>query len=105
VPEQFQKQYLKVLLQHPEANSQDKFYPSRTDALMHEIALKMEEPIYVKQFKIPDAHHKEVEKHILEWLKLRVIQPARSGYNKPHLCCHEEGWQCQVGARFQGPQQ
>jgi hypothetical protein len=51
VPEQFQKQYLKVLLQHPKANSQDKFYPSRTDALMHEIALKMEEPIYLSNLK------------------------------------------------------
>jgi hypothetical protein len=83
VPEQFQKQYLKVLLQHPEAISQDKFNLRPTDTLMHEIALKMAVPIYVKQFKIPDAHHKEVEKYILEWLMLRVIQPDRSGYNSP----------------------
>ncbi len=26
-------------------------------------------------------HRKEVEKHVLEWLKLGVIQPARSRYN------------------------
>ena len=57
----------------------------RTDTLMHEIALKTEEPIYVKQFKIPDAHRKEVERHVLKWLKLRVIQPARSRYNSPIL--------------------
>jgi hypothetical protein len=50
---------------------------------MHEIALKTQEPIYVKQFKIPDAHRKEVEDHVLEWLKLGVIQPARSRYNSP----------------------
>ncbi len=50
---------------------------------MHEIALKTAEPIYVKQFKIPDAHRKEVEKHVLEWLKLGVIQPAHSHYNSP----------------------
>jgi len=50
---------------------------------MHEIALKTEEPIYVKQFKIPDAHRQEVERHVLEWLKLGVIQPARSRYNSP----------------------
>jgi hypothetical protein len=50
---------------------------------MHEILLKTQEPIYVKQFKIPDAHCKEVEKHVLEWLKLGVIQPARSCYNSP----------------------
>jgi hypothetical protein len=39
--------------------------------------------VYVKQFKIPDAHRKEVEKHVFEWLKLGVIQPARSRYNSP----------------------
>jgi hypothetical protein len=50
---------------------------------MHEIVLKITEPIYVKQFKIPDAHRQEVEKHVLEWLKLDVIQPARSRYNSP----------------------
>jgi len=78
VPERFQQQYLEVLLQHHEAISEDKFDLGRTDTLMHEIALKTQEPIYVKQFKNPDAHRKEVERHVLEWLKLGVIQPARS---------------------------
>jgi hypothetical protein len=61
VPEQYQQQYLKLLLQNHKAVSQDKFDLGRTNTLMHEIALKTEEPIYVKQFKIPDAHRKEVE--------------------------------------------
>jgi hypothetical protein len=61
VPEQYQQSYLQILLQNHEAVSQDKFDLSRTDTLMHEIALKTEEPIYIKQFKIPDAHRKEVE--------------------------------------------
>jgi hypothetical protein len=83
VPEQYQQRYLQLLLQNHEAVSQDKFDLGRTDTLMHEIALKTEEPIYVKQFKIPDSHRKEVERHVLEWLKLGVIQPARSRYNSP----------------------
>jgi hypothetical protein len=81
VPEQFQKQYLNQLLKNHEAISQDKFDLGQTDTLMHVITLKTAEPIYVKQFKIPDAHHKEVEKHVLEWLKRGVIQPACSHYN------------------------
>ncbi len=83
VPEQFRHKYLNLLLKHHEAISQDKFDLGRTDTLMHEIALKSDEPIYVKQFKIPDTHCQEVEKHVLEWLKLGVIQPARSCYNSP----------------------
>ena len=39
--------------------------------------------IFVKQFKIPDAHMEEVEKHVIEWLKLGVIEPAWSKYNSP----------------------
>ena len=73
VPEQFQKQYLNVLLKNHEAISQNKFDLGRTDTLMHEIALKTSEPVYVKQFKIPDAHRQEVEKHVLEWLKLGAV--------------------------------
>ena len=83
VPEQFQAKYRNLLFKHHEAISQNKFDLGRTDTLMHEIALKTQEPIYVKQFKIPDAHRQEVEKHVLEWLKLGVIQPARSRYNSP----------------------
>jgi hypothetical protein len=56
VPEKFREQYLKVILKNHEAVSQNKFDLGRTDTLMHEIVLKTPEPIYVKQFKIPDAH-------------------------------------------------
>jgi hypothetical protein len=83
VHEQFQQKYLNLVLKHHEAISQDKFDIGRTDTLMHEIALKTTEQIYVKQFKIPDAHCQEVKKHVLEWLKLGIIQPARSRYNSP----------------------
>ena len=48
VPEQYQKRYLHLLLQNHEAVSQDKFDLGRTDTLMQEIALKTEEPIYIK---------------------------------------------------------
>jgi hypothetical protein len=50
---------------------------------MHDITLKSEEPVYVKQFKIPDAHRQQVEQHVTEWLKLGVVQPSRSKFNSP----------------------
>jgi len=79
VPEEYQViPNLKVLLPNQEAISEDKFDLGRTDTLMHEIALKSQEPIYVKRFKIPNAHHKEVKRHVLKWLNLGVIQLARS---------------------------
>ncbi len=61
MPEQVCDKYLKVLLKNHEEVSQNKFNLGCTDTLMHEIALKTSEQIYIKQFKIPDAHCPEVE--------------------------------------------
>ena len=83
VPEKYRGRYLQLLLEYHEAISQNKFDLGRSETLMHDIALKSEEPVYVKQFKIPDAHREEVEKHVAEWLKLGVVQPCRSKFNSP----------------------
>ena len=83
VPEEFKSRYVQVLIDNHEAISESKHDLGRTDTLMHEITLKTNEPIYVKQFRIPEAHRIEVEKHVAEWLKLGVIQPTRSKFNSP----------------------
>ena len=76
VPAPFKERFVKLLLKHHDVFSRDKYDLGRAKTLMHEIALKSEEPVYIKQFKIPDAHREEVEKHVAEWLKLGVIQPT-----------------------------
>jgi hypothetical protein len=45
--------------------------------------MKTEEPVYVKQFKIPEAHHHYLQDQVREWLRLGIIQPSRSRYNSP----------------------
>jgi hypothetical protein len=45
VPQQYREQYLKVLLKNHKAVSENKFDLGCTDTLMHEIALKTDEPI------------------------------------------------------------
>jgi len=83
VPEQYKKRYEKVLEQCHEVFSRDKSDLGKSDLLSHDITLKSNEPVYVKQFKIPDAHMKEVKQHLSEWLKLGVVEPCRSKYNSP----------------------
>ena len=63
--------------------------------------MKTDEPIFVKQFKIPDAHMKEVEKHVVKWLKLGVIEPARSKYNSPKFVVAKKNGRPQKSTRFQ----
>lgn len=83
VPEEFKDRYFQMLFKNHEAISEHKYDLGQTSTLMHDVSLKSEEPVYVKQFKIPDAHREQVEKHVAEWLKLGVVQPARSKFNSP----------------------
>ena len=83
VPEQYKEHYLNILYKNHEAISEHKYDLGKTETLMHDITLKSEEPVYVKQFKIPDAHRQQVEQHVTEWLKLGVVQPSRSKFNSP----------------------
>ena len=64
VPDEFKSDYLAVILKNHECISRHKFDLGRTETLLHEISLKSEEPVYVKQIRIPDAHREEVEKHV-----------------------------------------
>jgi len=83
VPSEHKDSYVKVVLKNHECISQHRFDLGRTDTLLHEITLKTDEPVYVKQFRIPDAHREEVERHVNEWLKMGVVQSTRSKYNSP----------------------
>ena len=83
VPEQHKTKFLQTLIKHHNVFSKDKGDLGRTDLIQHEIILKTQEPVYVKQFKIPDTHHDYLQSQVKEWLKLGIVQPARSRYNSP----------------------
>jgi hypothetical protein len=83
IPKEWVPRYYEVIKRNHQAVSRHTFDLGRTQTLMHKITLKTDEPVYVKQFKIPEAHRVEVEKHVHEWLKLGVIQPYRSKFNSP----------------------
>jgi hypothetical protein len=53
-----------TLLVHHDIISTDKFHIGKTDTLLHKMSIKTEDPVYVKQFNIPDVHRQEVEKHV-----------------------------------------
>ena len=50
------QKYLEVNLKNHDVVSLNKFDIRQTDTLLHVIALKMQEPVYIKKFKITDAH-------------------------------------------------
>ena len=83
VPDEFKKKYMDLLMKHHEVISDSKYDLGQCLTSKHDIQLRDKEPVYIKQFRIPEAHRKAVEDHVKELLKLGVVRPSRSKYNSP----------------------
>jgi hypothetical protein len=68
-----------------DALSIDKYDLGLAKDIKHKIHLKMQDPVYRKQFKILEAHHQFIEQILDEWLKLGVKR-SNSLYNSLIFC-------------------
>ena len=57
-----------------------------SEEISHKIHMKSEQPVYIKQFRIPDIHEQEIMNHLNEWKKNNVIEECSSPYNTPIFC-------------------
>jgi hypothetical protein len=86
VLEEFQERYLDILCKHQDTLSIDKYDLGLAKDFKHKIHLKNQDPVYRKQFKIPEAHHQFIEQTLDELLKFGVIKRSNSLYNSPIFC-------------------
>ena len=85
-PEDFQDNLRQLLFNFHDVISQDKFDLGRTDVLPHNIRLDTDQPIHLKQFRIPWHHQECVEQFVQEMLQNGCIQASKSPYNAPIFC-------------------
>jgi hypothetical protein len=78
VPSEYKDKYRTLLAKHKDIFSLSKSDLGFCDTVLHKLFMKTEEPVYVKQFKIPEAHQSYLQDQVREWLKLGIIQPSRS---------------------------
>ena len=81
VPVEFKQKYIDILYKHQQAISVNKYDLGLATNFKHKIHLKDNNPVYRKQFKIPEAHQNFIEQSLDEWLKLGVVKRANSLYN------------------------
>ncbi len=66
VPEQYKCQYVNIILKHFKIVSIGKYKLGRVKYFFHKIHLKDNEPVYRKQFKLPDAHRPFLEESLAD---------------------------------------
>jgi hypothetical protein len=75
-----------MILKHYEIVSINNSDLGRVKYIFHKIHLKDNEPVYIKQFKIPDAHRPFLEESLADRLKLGIIQKSDSLHKSRFLC-------------------
>jgi hypothetical protein len=85
-PESYRSQCIDTLFKHQAAISMDKYDLGLAKDFAHRIHLKDDQPIFRKQFNLPEAHTQFIEQSLDEWLKLGMVQQSNSPYNSPIFC-------------------
>jgi transposase InsO family protein len=80
------QQYEDLILKNHQIFSENKQDIGFSDIVSHKINMKTKEPVYVKQFRIPDTHEQEIINHLDEWKKQNIIEECSSPYNTPIFC-------------------
>jgi hypothetical protein len=83
VPEDEQKLYEQIILANHDVFSKTKDDLGKANNFKHKIFTKTDEPVFQKQYPIPEMHREYLEKQVQEWLKLGIVQPSKSRYNSP----------------------
>ena len=85
------KRMMSVIKKYATVFSADKFDVGRSDEITHTIRLKTEEPVFTKQFPLPDKEMEFIKEHVRQWLKLGLVEGANSPYNSPIFCVAKKG--------------
>ncbi len=75
-----------VLRRHFQAISAHKYDLGYCDLWEHRINLCDRRPVFHKQFPIPLEHAPVIKEQVEQWLRLGVIEPAKSPFNSPIFC-------------------
>ncbi len=81
VPESEKEAYQQLLVKNYDVFSKSTDDLGQARHFAHTIQLKDFDPVYRKQFRIPEQHNEALQLQVKEWLKIGIIEPCHSRYN------------------------
>ena len=95
VPQEYEEKYWNLIYKFGDCFSRDKNDLGSTDVIEHDIKLKHDDPIHMKQFRIPWEQIEFINDFVTDMLQKKCIRPSMSPYNAPIFCVkkpHGGGW-------------
>ena len=91
LPQQLRQPAAFLLARNWSCISKDKFDIGLCKLYSHKISLHDPHPTFHRQFPIPLAHQQTILESVENWLKLGIVEPAKSQYNSPIFCVRKKG--------------
>ena len=66
----------------------------------HSVQMLDDNPVFVKQFRLPETHREAVLEHVEELMKLGVLRHTKSRYNSPIFCVPKRNGQLRTVVDF-----
>jgi hypothetical protein len=68
----------------------------------HTIELNNYDPVYRKQFRIPEQHSEALKAQVKEWLKIGIVEPCHSRYNSAIFAVPKKGGKIRFVLDYRG---
>jgi transposase InsO family protein/ribonuclease HI len=75
-----------MLKEFQDVVSRDQHDLGRSDAVIHDIELEDQRPVYTQQYRLPIDQLDLVKDHLAAWLRAGIVEPTKSKYNSPVFC-------------------
>ncbi len=102
VPDHEQEAYEELLLKNHDIFSKTPSDLGKATNFKHSIQLKEFDPVYRKQFRIPEHHSEALQKQVGEWLSMGIIEPCHSRYNSSIFAVPKKGGKIRFVLDYRG---
>ena len=82
-PMEYLHRYQQLIFDYHDVCSKSKFDIGRTNVIEHKVVLNSQDPIHLRQFRIPFEHRQTIYDWVDELLKKGAIEVSRSCFNSP----------------------
>ena len=82
-PMEYLHRYQQLIFDYHNVCSKSKFDIGRTNVIEHKVVLNSQDPIHLRQFRIPFEHRQTIYDWVDELLKKGAIEVSRSCFNSP----------------------